>query len=99
MENPDHYEIESIDKMLTYGCINAEKKCRKKPRLYWSVELHVAKRALAIWSIFRGWKKRGKGLGPIIQRAAECDITIDPNASEESIDSEILVLKEKVKIK
>ena len=49
--------IESIDKMLKYGCINAEKKCQKKPRLYWSVELHVAKRALAIWSIFKGWKK------------------------------------------
>ena len=27
MENPDHSKIKSIDKMITYGCINAEKKC------------------------------------------------------------------------
>ena len=37
-------------------------------------------------------------MGPIIQRAAECDITIDPDASVESIDREISALKEKVKI-
>ena len=98
MENPNHKEMEQIDDMLTYRCINAEKKCWKKPRLYWLVELHVAKQALSIWSIFKGWKKQGKDVAPIIQCASECNIAIDPDMSEEQIDWEIATLREKVKI-
>ena len=84
--------------MRNQNRLNAKKKCWKKPRLYWSVELHVAKRALSIWSIFKSWKKRGKDLALIIQQASECNISIDPDASNKQIEQEIANLKEKVKV-
>ena len=52
--------IKEVDELITGGCMNAEKKCRKRPQVAWNVEIHKLKQEITVWSIFKNRKKKNE---------------------------------------
>lgn len=52
-EEPNFIELEQINRTTTQACKHGENSCQQKRLAYWGIDLHVAKRDLAIWAIVK----------------------------------------------
>ena len=93
LPQPDHYEAERLDTIITKAYKSGEEECRRRRRYYWSVALHKIKRELSVWCIFKSWKRRKLKTDCIIARATRLGITIANNFPIGTINATITKLR------
>ena len=94
---PDHAEAEALDADLIRASRAAENKCRVSPRDYWSVDLHLLKQELSIYSQLCHRKHKHLDCTALLTRAAALNFQIPPDVTVPQLRSHMRQLRLQIK--
>jgi hypothetical protein len=96
--DPDHIEVEKLDREMTQACSHGEKQCRRRRMDYWSIEIHETKRDLSVWCQFRARRKKPHLTSTaLIAQTKELGLKLVEDMSMADIEIQINILRDKVK--